>query len=249
MFSRGWNAHLSTWGAEALGSAALVFAALSALSLSMRPDAPLAGWPLHVRLLVVGLAVGGTVALFALSPVGEHSGAHLNPAVTLFMTLRRLVTVPDLIGYVGSQLVGSVAGVLMARLVWGARLVGVEDGVIQPAPGWAVPAVAVSELLSTVVLLLGLAWLTARPRGALVPIANALLVAGLIVVTGAGGGGSFNPARNFGPQLVTGDYRYFWTYLLAPLLGAALAAAGLAIGRTRPPTTHKLCVNRTLVDR
>ena len=244
MSREGWNGHLGKWAAEAAGSAALVFAALTALSVSMRPGAPLAGWPLHVRLLVVGLAVGCTVAAFASSPLGERSGAHLNPAVTLFMTLRGLLAVSDLVGYTFFQLAGSVIGVLGARWVWGPRMVGVQDGVIQPAAGWPVLAVAISEMLSTVVLLLALAWLTTRPRGGLVPWANAALVAGLIVATGAGGGGSFNPARNFGPQLLTGEYRYFWTYLLAPLLGAAFAAAGLRVLRVLPPSTHKLCINQ-----
>ncbi|MFF8592433.1 MIP/aquaporin family protein [Streptomyces sp. NPDC015220] len=235
---------LSSYLAEAVGSAWLVLVALTAISFTMRDGSALASWPLTARLAVVGASVGGSVALFSITPAGKESGGHLNPAVSLFMAVRGVLPVRDLFPYAAAQLGGSVLGVLVARAVWGGRVGAVHDGLIQPGSGWGATEVFCGEALSTAVLLWVLAGMTARPRPYSTPWVVAAVIAVLITATGARTGASFNPARNFGPHVVTGDYHLFWAYMLAPLAGALLAAAVLAPLGTRRPWTGKLCCER-----
>jgi glycerol uptake facilitator protein/aquaporin Z len=234
---------LSSYLAEALGSAWLVLAALTAVSFTMRADgAYLSSWPLLPRLAVVGVSVGGAVAVFALTPPGKESGAHLNPAISLFMALRGVLGVTDLIAYGVFQLTGSVLGVLLTRTLWGDRVTEVDYGLIQPGAGWGGPVVVVlGELLSTAVLLQVLAAMTSRPRPRSTPWVLGAVVAALITFTGSRTGAGFNPARNFGPHVVSGDYHLFWAYMLAPLAGAAVAAPVPALLGARRAWTHRVC--------
>jgi len=93
---------------------------------------PLAGWSESPRLLVTGLLVGTCVALLALSPLGRLSGAHLNPVVTLAFWGVRMVSGRDVIGYVGAQLLGALAGGLTFRWLWGGVALSVGGGVTHP---------------------------------------------------------------------------------------------------------------------
>lgn len=238
----GWP--LSSYLAEAAGSAWLVLVALTAISFTMHAGEGLSSWPLTARLAVVGASVGGSVALFSITPAGKESGGHLSPAVSLFMAVRGVLPARDLLAYAVSQLCGSVLGVFVARVLWGARVGAVHDGLIQPGTGWSSTEVFCGEALSTAVLLWVLAGMTARPRPRSTPWTVAAVIAALITTTGAQTGASFNPARNFGPHVVTGDYHLFWAYMSAPLAGALLAAAALAPLRTTRPWTDKVCCER-----
>ncbi|MFH9089900.1 MIP/aquaporin family protein [Streptomyces sp. NPDC017673] len=239
---------VSSYLAEALGTAWLVLAALTAVSFTMRADGRyLSSCPLTARLAVVGLAVGGSVAAFALTPPGKESGAHLNPAISLFMALRGVLGITDLVAYSAFQLGGSVLGVLAARGIWGERVTAVHDGLIQPGPGWDDPVVVVlGESLSTAVLLWVLAVMTARPRPRSTPWVVGAVVWALITTTGSRTGASFNPARNFGPHVVSGDHHLFWAYMVAPLAGALVAAAAPALSGRGRAWTNKVCCERDI---
>jgi glycerol uptake facilitator-like aquaporin len=242
LLGRQTEALLASGAAEALGTALLVFDALSAIAVTMAPAAPLRGWPLEMRLLVVGLAVGGTVAVFAVTPAGKRSGAHLNPAVSMFMALRKALPARDALAYCLAQLVGSVLGVLVARLVWAGRMDEVSNGMIQPGPGVGALGLVLGETLSVIALLLVLSWLVSKPRPRETPWVIGGLITILIVTTGANSGGSFNPARNFGPLVLSSDFHYyFWVYMLAPLAGAVITAAALRLTGAWSPRTCKLC--------
>jgi glycerol uptake facilitator-like aquaporin len=92
-----------------------------------------------------------------------------------------------------------------------------------------------------IVLFIGLCLSVARLAGA-VPWIVGLLVGGAIAGLGTFSGGSDNPARQLGPALNSGETRFLWVYLLAPMLAAALAAAARrAIHPARQVTTHRLC--------
>ncbi|WP_051341836.1 MIP/aquaporin family protein [Pseudonocardia spinosispora] len=231
----------SAWAAEALGTALLVFDALSAIALTMAPTAPLRALPAEVRLLIIGVVVGGTVAVFAITTAGKRSGAHLNPAVSVYMALRGALSVRDAVAYSVAQLAGSVVGVLVARLCWRGPMLEVSDGLIQPGPGVDAGGVLLGETLSTVGLLLVLSWLVSKPRPRETPWVIGGLIAVLIVMTGATSGGSFNPARNFGPFVLGSDFDFFWIYMLAPCGGAVITAVALHLTGAWTPRTCKLC--------
>ncbi|MQY13504.1 Glycerol uptake facilitator protein [Streptomyces sp. RB5] len=236
---------LSAYLAEVVGSAWLVLVALTAIAFTMRDGSALSSWPLTARLAVIGTAVGGSVAVFAVTPAGKESGGHLNPAVSLFMTVRGALPVRAFVTYTVGQLCGSLLGVAAARALWGGRVTAVHQGLIQPGPGWGTAEVFAGEALSTAVLLWVLAGMTARPRPRATPWVIGAVIAALIVTTGARTGASFNPARNFGPHVAAGDYHLFWTYMLAPMAGALLAAAVLApFEAARRPWTAKVCCAR-----
>lgn len=75
-----------------------------------------------------------------------------------------------------------------------------------------------------------------------VPWTVGLLIGGAIALLGTTSRGSVNPARQFGPAVTVGQTRFLWAYPLAPMLGAALAAAARrAIDPGRQVMTHRLC--------
>jgi aquaporin Z len=159
--------------------------------------------------------------------MGAVSGAHLNPAVTLSFALRGDFPWRRVPGYVVAQLVAAVGAVLLLRWILG-DVGGL--GATLPGAGFSDLQAFGVELLLTIGLLsviLGTAS-TAQNVGPL----SALGVGGYIVLAGLWSspvsGASMNPARSFGPALVTGDFSAYWVYLAGPLLGGAIAV-GIAI--------------------
>ena len=105
------------WAAEALGTALLVLAIVLAVALSLGGGSPLADalpGP-GARFLAVGILVAPFVAVLAALAARAHSGAHLNPAVTLAFWVVGRLSSRDLAGYVAAQLVGGLAGAAAGR--------------------------------------------------------------------------------------------------------------------------------------
>lgn len=213
--------------AEAVGSALLVLTAVTAFVATSSRGTPLAPWPLLWRLAVIGCAMGGIIVAVAVSPLGRASGAHLNPAVSVFQATRGRMSRQDLLGYVLFQLGGSLAGAFVGRLVFGGRAVDVRDAVIQPSAGYGPMVTAAAEAASTVSLVVVLAAAQCWGRPRVTPWLLGGLTVTMIVTTGALTGASFNPVRNFGPQILSGTYDFFLVYMLSPLAGAV--AAGLVV--------------------
>jgi aquaporin Z len=225
----GW--HWSEWSAEGLGTGILVLGGLSAVCLDFGTGSPM----LHlipsssVRLLVTGLLFAGTGSLVAISPLGRLSGAHLNPSVTLAFWTSGHVSRSDLLGYLGSQIMGALLGVAVLRLAWGHVAVALQDGRTSPHPG-VVPLAAVGiEALMTAILILAIFTFTSSARTARwTPLALWIVIA-LLVWRGAPFTGcSMNPARSLAPAVISADFSSLWIYLVGPPLGA-LAAAWLFV--------------------
>lgn len=109
------------WSAEAAGTALLVLGALSSVAAVLGDASPVRDVVTSEsgRLLLTGVLVGGCVSLIAVSPLGRLSGAHINPAVTLAFRVLGGVSGHDVLGYVGAQLAGALAGGIVFRLLWG----------------------------------------------------------------------------------------------------------------------------------
>jgi aquaporin Z len=174
-----------------------------------------------------GVAAPGLLVMAVILFMGAVSGAHLNPAVTLAFAVRGDFPWRRVPGYVVVQLVAAATAVLVLRLVFG-DIGGL--GATLPGAGFTDVEAMVVELLLTVGLvstILGTAS-TAQNVGPL----SAIAVGGYIVLAGLWSspvsGASMNPARSFGPALVTGDFGSYWVYLVGPLAGA-LVAVGLAV--------------------
>jgi glycerol uptake facilitator protein/aquaporin Z len=206
----------------------------------------------HLQLLIVGVCVGLLLASLILSPPGEISGGHLNPAISLAMWRFGVFPGVSVLLYIVAQLIGSLLGVLAARVAWGGVIDGppVADAALQPGPGWSTGVLFVAETASmaVIVYLVGYFLETSRLTR-LVPWLVGFLIGAAIVALGTSTGGSVNPARQFGPALVSGHLGFLWVYLVAPLVGAIIAATlHNQVHRCRI-RTHKLCGTTEAHDR
>lgn len=185
--------------------------------------------PIDAQVVAPALMVMGIIYF-----MGMVSGAHLNPAVTLSFATRGNFPWSRVPGYIGAQIVGSVAASLLLRGLFGN--VG-HLGATLPGPGISSGKVVIVEALLTlglVSVILGTAS-GARNVGA----NAALAVGGYIALAGLWAapitGTSMNPARSFGPQLVGGDWTSWWAYVVGPLIGGMLAV-GVAWILRGPPS-------------
>ena len=200
---------------------------------------------IHAELWIVGAGVALLLAGLILTPLGRTSGAHTNPAISLAMWRFGVFPGAGVIPYSMAQLLGSVLGVVAARTVWG-RIVAeppVEYAALQPGPGWSTWELFVVEALGTtvIVFVVGLC-LTVQRLTSFVPWIVGSMVGLGIALLGTATGGSLNPARQFGPAVASGQTRFLWAYLLAPMFGAAIAAwLRRKIQRRRRVLTYRLC--------
>src|SRR5260221_83542 len=104
--------HWPEYGSELLGTAFLVFIALSAVTFNLGPGSPLAFvFPnTSQRRLIAGLLLAGSGPLVAISPLGRLSGAHITPALSLAFWLQGKMHQHDLVGYMASQFLGAALG-------------------------------------------------------------------------------------------------------------------------------------------
>jgi aquaporin Z len=201
--------------AEAVGTFALTFVAAGADTMGIISGGQVGP---AARAVAPGLLV--MAFIYAL---GDTSGAHFNPAVTLGFTLRRLFPAAWMFAYWAAQLVGAVAAALVLRLLFGEALgAGVSTPHVAPLVALALEG-ALSWILVTVIL--GTAD-RARLIGSDAAIAVGATIALCGLIANPVEGASMNPARSIGPALVTLRLTDVWIYVLGPALGA-VAAVGL----------------------
>jgi len=188
-----------------------------------------------------GIAVTfGLVIMVMVYATGHLSGAHINPAVTIAFSITRHFPARDAALYVPAQLGGAVAGALLLRLVWHDR--PAHLGATTPSVGSA--AAVVYELVLTAFLMFVITAVATDTRA--VGAAAAIAIGGTVALDALIGGGvtgaSMNPARSFGPALVSSEWREFWVYLIGPVAGAILGAGAYqlvrqpaAAGEASPP--------------
>ena len=168
----------------------------------------------------IGLVFGLVVAAMIFS-LGHISGAHINPAVTLGFALARHFPWKMTPLYWGSQLMGATAACLVLRGLFG----NVAD-VGATLPGSEVWVVAAFEALLTFFLMFVIMAMATDVRA--VGTAAALAIGATVglesIFGGPISGASMNPARSFGPALVSGNWTAHWAYWVGPAVGAAVAA-------------------------
>ncbi|HUL86578.1 MAG TPA: aquaporin [Pseudolabrys sp.] len=222
----------SKLAAEFIGTFAFVFIGAGAAAV-VGNGAGLSG------ISAVAFAHGLTIMVFAFA-YGNISGGHLNPAVTVGVLAAGAIRVGDALGYIVSQLVGGIAGVLLLRTVLGGAATGLgmpqlahdlalgaTTVTITPGAGFVIEA-ALAFFLVTAVL----STAVAGRVGNLAPLAIGMTVTLNIIMGGALTGAPFNPARALGPMVATDNFANAWLYMIAPLVGAVIAAF-VHLGLTR----------------
>jgi len=182
--------------------------------------------------LAAAVVAPGLMVLGIILFMGGISGAHLNPGVSLAFAVRGDFPWKRVPGYIIVQLVGATLACLFLLAVFG----NIEHlGATLPGPGYKDWQAFLMEIVLTAGLLsviLGTAS-AAQNVGAI----GALGVGGYIALAGLWSapvsGTSMNPARSFGPALVSGDWTAYWVYVAGPLLGAAIAVGCAVILRGR----------------
>ncbi|MGA2471899.1 MAG: aquaporin [Acidimicrobiales bacterium] len=154
--------------------------------------------------------------------MGKISGAHLNPAVSIAFALRRDFPWRRVPGYIVAQLVGATLAALFLHAVIN---VSASYGANYPAHGYSNMAAFWMELILTVGLVSVILGTASGAQN--VGIIGALGVGAYIALAGLWGspisGASMNPARTFGPDLVSTTFTGYWVYVAGPLAGAILA--------------------------
>ena len=223
---------------ELLGTFALVLAAAGGGLLHAKGQISLAAAVVAPGLMVTA------IILF----MGAVSGAHLNPAVSLAFALRGDFPWKRVPGYIIIQLIGATLACLFLRLVFG----NVEHlGATLPGPGYKNWQALLMEIVLTALLvsvILGTAS-AAQNVGAIA----ALGVGGYIALAGLWAapvsGVSMNPARSFGPALVSGDWKSYWVYLVGPVAGALIAVGFAYVLRGRGGDVISRAAGSGVLDR
>lgn len=194
--------------AEAIGTFTLVFAGCGAIAVGALGPAGVAA--------AFGLAIMTMVYAF-----GHVSGAHFNPAVTAAFAVGQHFPARRVAPYWAAQVAGATAAATLLRITLGDGPLGVTrpSGGIAQSIAW--------EIVLTFFLMIVIVAVATDTRA--VGNAAAIAIGGTValgaLVGGPISGASMNPARSLGPALVTGDVADLWVYVLAPPIGAIMAAA------------------------
>jgi aquaporin NIP len=198
--------------AELLGTYALVFAGTGAIVIDQQT---------HGSITHMGVAITfGLVVMSMIYTFGDISGAHLNPAVSIAFTIARKFPVTQLLPFILSQLTGAVLASLTLKLLFPAnQLLGAT------IPAGSAGQSFVLEFILTFFLMLVIINVAtgSKERGLFAGLAIGSVVGLEAMFAGPICGASMNPARSFGPAIVSGHYEFLWIYLTATTLGAVSA--------------------------
>lgn len=187
----------------------------------------------YTDVAVVGL-LHAFVLMMIIATIGGTSGAHVNPAITIALAAVRKIAPADAVVYIVMQLTGAVLAVLVVSLL-------IQDGSAD-AVNFGAPAIAenllegkpaagfLAEALGTFALMWAVMGVAVNPTAAKdwAPLVIGATLGFAVFAFGPLTGGSFNPARAFGPALVSLEFggagTFIFAYVLGPLVGALAAA-------------------------
>lgn len=180
----------------------------------------------NIGYLGISLAFGLAV-LTMVYAIGPISGCHINPAITVAMWLRGKISTQDGISYIIAQMIGAALGAgIIALIVGSTASLGANGFGANYLGGYSMQSAFITEVVFTTLFLLVIFGATAKDAatkfaGVAIGLALAMIHMVTIPVTGT----SVNPARSFGPALLTGGEALgeLWLFIVAPLIGAGFA--------------------------
>ena len=168
--------------------------------------------------LVFGLVVAAVIYA-----VGDTSGAHINPAVTIGFWVARRFPGARVAPYIASQVAGALAASLTVKLLFAPHA---TLGATLPS-GSALQSLILEVILTFILMFVILNVSTgAKEKGLFAGIAIGGVVALEALFAGPVSGASMNPARSLAPAIMSGQLHSVWIYVLGPVLGACLAFPG-----------------------
>lgn len=203
--------------------------------------------------ITFGWAMAVAIAVYC---VGQFSGAHINPAVTIALAVTGQFPLADVIPYIIAQFLGAFVGGVIVWLAYLAHWPETEDaglklGVFCTAPAiYNTPANIITEIVGTFVLVFGVSGIVANAgavpgdlaavvASGINPLLVGLLVLGIGLSLGGPTGYAINPARDLGPRIahavlpIAGkggnDWGYAWIPVVAPIIGGILGAGAFAL--------------------
>lgn len=203
-----------------MGTFCLVFAGTGAIVI----DTVSGGAITHV-----GVAITfGLIVLAMIYAVGDISGAHLNPAVTIAFTAARRFEARRVLPYIISQSAGAFAASALLRFLFpGHPTLGATFPVGTEAQSFVLETV-LTAMLMFVILSVSTG---AKEKGITAGIAVGAVIALEAMFAGPICGASMNPIRSLAPALVSGHLEHLWVYLLAPVVGALIAVPACCLIR------------------
>lgn len=174
----------------------------------------------HVDALTISLCFGlGLTALAYF--LGDVSGCHVNPAVSCgFLMSGRMKPAP-FCGYIIAQFIGAIAGAFLLAFMAGGVSSGLGSNAVDASA--SIPAAVVYETLATFIFVSVILQVTKKTSfhgaGLVIGLTLGILLTLGFYITG----GSLNPARSFGPALLSGNTANLWIFLICPTLGGLCA--------------------------
>ena len=201
--------------AEFIGTFSLVFAGTAAIVI----DETTGGAVTHV-----GVALTfGLIVLAMIYTVGDISGAHLNPAVSLGFFVARRFPLRQAVPYIASQCGGALAASCVLR-----RLFPQNEMLGATVPAGSAIQSFVLELILTATLMFVILGVStgAAEKGIMAGIVVGAVIGLEAMFAGPICGASMNPARSLAPAVMSGHLQHLWIYLLAPAIGACIGVLG-----------------------
>lgn len=179
------------------------------------------GGPISRSAAVVAPGAAVMAMIYAWGPL---SGLHINPAVTLAFTARRVFPAAWVVPYWIAQFAGAIGAALVLQAMYGNVSAGGNYPIAVPGGDWRslvmetmLTAILVSVILNTAT--------GGRSIGHNAALAVGATVALLGLFASPISGASMNPGRTLGPDIVASDYAGWWVYVLGPVTGALIAVA------------------------
>ena len=212
------------FASEAAGTALLLFGGLNIVIFNWGEGSIVAKMipSEFIRTILTGFMFGCVGCLVSLSFVGKISGAHINPAVSVAFWLRGKMKTNAMIGYIVGQMIGAAVGCLPLLFMWGEQGRSIQYGITQPGDA-GIGRAFLSEVLATACLIFYLYIFIGRKKlRNYTPYGIPILYSILNIFFAAPSGDSTNPARSFGPAVITGNFSHYWLYWVGPIIGVIL---------------------------
>ena len=200
---------------ELVGTFILVYAITSAATVYSKSG----------QLGVIGIGLVHAFVLTAIVfAIGYKSGAHVNPAVTVAFLITKRMRISDGIFYIIFQIIGGIMAAAVVFMIFGSSI---SSSVTLPSDGNVLRAFMLETVMTftLVYIVLTTAATASNKIAPLAGLAIGLTLGFNVIFGGSISGGSLNPARSFGPALITGNLNYNWIYWIAPIIGSLIAAS------------------------